>query len=293
MSDHQWHKGGVIIPGATLSSYTINNISASDAGSFYVIVSGTSPCSPVTSSTAILTVNQAVAIITQPESQILCSGNNVTFNVVSTGDGLTYQWQKGGVNIPGAISASYGINNINTTDAGSYRVIVAGIKPCLPVASTAAILTINQAEKEITTQPASQTLCSGSTATLSIVATGTGLTYQWQKNGTDISGATLASLTLNNISTTDAGNYLVIVTGINPCSPINSSATVLTVNEAVVITNQPVSQALCSGDQATFSIIATGTGLTYQWQKGGVNIAGATSSSYTINNVNHIRCRKL
>jgi outer membrane protein assembly factor BamB len=47
------------------------------------------------------------------------------------------------------------------------------------------------------------------------------------------------------------------------------------------ITAQPVGQSIAPGNQASFSVTATGPGLSYQWQKNGVPIAGATSSSYT------------
>ena len=51
---------------------------------------------------------------------------------------------------------------------------------------------------------------------------------------------------------------------------------------APVITTQPASQTVSVGQSASFSVVATGSApLSYQWQKNGVNIAGATSSSYT------------
>ncbi len=59
----------------------------------------------------------------------------------------------------------------------------------------------------------------------------------------------------------------------------------LIVNVAPAITTQPVSLTQCEGTNATFTVVATGAGLTYQWRKGGVNIAGATNASYTINNI--------
>src|SRR5207248_2492632 len=56
----------------------------------------------------------------------------------------------------------------------------------------------------------------------------------------------------------------------------------LTVNTATAINTQPQPQTVCVGKTATFNVTATGTGpLSYQWRKNGVNIAGATSSSYT------------
>lgn len=64
----------------------------------------------------------------------------------------------------------------------------------------------------------------------------------------------------------------------------------LTYNVPITISKQPVNQIVCRGYDATFSVTATGTGLTYQWNKDGTDISGATNSSYTITGAtaNHI-----
>ena len=84
-------------------------------------------------------------ITTQPISQSVCtsSGANVTFTVVATGDGITYQWKKDGTNIPGATSASYTITNVATADLGAYTVVVTNIGGS--VTSNVANLTSNTA----------------------------------------------------------------------------------------------------------------------------------------------------
>jgi hypothetical protein len=63
----------------------------------------------------------------------------------------------------------------------------------------------------IITQPQGQSFVSGGSANLSVSATGSGLTYQWQFNGLNIAGATSASLPLSNLMATNAGAYRVIV----------------------------------------------------------------------------------
>jgi hypothetical protein len=69
---------------------------------------------------------------------------------------------------------------------------------------------------------------------------------------------------------------------LNPTSIVSLSGTATTAVVAPSITTQPVSQTVTAGQTATFSVIAGGTApLTYQWQKNGVNISGATSASYT------------
>lgn len=115
------------------------------------------------------------------------------------------------------------------------------------------------------------------------------LTYIWKKgddvlsNGGNISGATTNSLTIATVSATDAGNYSCTVN--NSCgNDAVTNAASLTVYNNAVITEQPIDASLNVGDDAIFSVTATDV-IGYQWQKGGVNIFGATSDTYTINSV--------
>ncbi len=132
----------------------------------------------------------------------------------------------------------------------------------------------------ISQHPLSQTVCAGSSVTFSVAAMGTGLTYQWRRNGSNIGGATTSSYNLAAAVAGDAGNYDVVVTG--DCGSATSNAATLTVNAGAAITQQPASHAVCVTQPATFSVTATGAGLTYQWRKGGVNIGGATASSFSL-----------
>jgi hypothetical protein len=80
----------------------------------------------------------------------------------------------------------------------------------------------------ITVQPAPVTTCLQQTATFTVTATGTSLTYQWQFNGANIPGATNPSFTINNIAATFAGPYRVVVSS-GSCS-VTSSVANLTVS---------------------------------------------------------------
>jgi len=146
-------------------------------------------------------------------------------------------------------------------------------------------------------QPTNQIACVGSSASFSVSAIGTALTYQWRNglvnliNGGNISGATTATLTINPVSITDASiNYNVVVSGssVPSATSINVS---LTINSSPTITSQPSNQTACIGSSVTFTVAASGTGLTYQWRKGlvnllnGGNISGATTASLIINPV--------
>jgi hypothetical protein len=137
----------------------------------------------------------------------------------------------------------------------------------------------------ITTQPLSQTVNPGATASFSVVATGTlPLGYQWRFNGGNIAGATSSSYTKSNVQVADGGNYSVVVSNI--AGTVTSATAVLTVNTPPSITAQPQSQTVIAGNNATFTVTASGIApLYYQWRSSGTNIPGATGSSYTRANV--------
>ena len=143
----------------------------------------------------------------------------------------------------------------------------------------------NAAAPVITSQPTSQTVVTGQTATFSVAATGTApLTYQWKKSGANISGATAAAYTTPATTSGDNGSTFQVVVN-NSAGSAPSTIVTLTVNAAAVaptITAQPANQTVTAGQTATFNVAATGTApLMYQWKKNGANISGAIASSYT------------
>ncbi len=190
------------------------------------------------------------------------------------------------MNIAGATSSSYTTPVTTTVDSGStFRVVVSNTAGT--ATSGAATLTVNAAAvaPTITTPPANQTVTAGQTASFSVVAGGTApLSYQWQKNAVNIAGATSSSYTTPVTATSDSGSTFDVVVS-NTAGTATSGAATLTVNAAAVaptITTPPVNQTVTAGQTASFTVVAAGTApLSYQWQKNGANIAGATSSSYT------------
>jgi len=137
----------------------------------------------------------------------------------------------------------------------------------------------------ITTQPVSQSVTAGQTASFSVVASGTApLSYQWNRDGAAISGATAATYTAGPTTTGDNGATFTVSVS-NSAGTTTSNAAMLTVNAAAVapgITMQPVNVTVTVGQTATFSVVASGTApLSYQWKRDGNAIAGATASSYT------------
>jgi hypothetical protein len=220
------------------------------------------------------------AITTQPDSQTVNVGANVLFSVAATGTGpLRYQWKFNGANVASATTPALSVNNAQATNAGNYSVVITN--KFGTITSSNADLVVNTAPR-ITTQPQSQTVLIGSNATFSVTATGGSLplSYQWRMANTNLPAATNSSLTLTNAQSTNAGNFVVVIT--NTLGSITSAVATLTVIVPPSITVQPADTTANSGTTASFSVTAAGTApLHYQWQYNGANLASATASAYS------------
>ena len=175
--------------------------------------------------------NSAPTITTQPASQSVNEGSSVSLSVVATGDPApTYQWQKDGVDIAGATSATYTIASATGANSGSYRVIATNSEGS--DTSNTATLAVNPTTPTapvIVTQPQPVTVVDGGSATFTVVATGNPAPgYQWLKNGTNITGATSATYTIAAVTLTDAATYSVLVSSSQGSD--TSSGALLTVN---------------------------------------------------------------
>jgi hypothetical protein len=278
---YAWSKNGVAISGATAASYTYTPSVADNQASFTVLV--TSTYGSTTSSAAILTVLTVPTISTQPANTSAVLGQSATFSVVAAGSApLLYSWTQAGVTV-GSNSPTF--TTAPTTSASNGNVINVTVKNAAgQITSANATLTVDF-PVTLTQQPASVTVLAGATASFSVTATGTNLSYQWQRNGANIAGATSASY---SFATADADNGAlfdcVVSNAYGPSA--TSNQVLLTVNIPAGISNQspgPYSAILVvNGQTASMSVTAYGTApLTYQWQVNGVNVAGATGTSYT------------
>ena len=234
---------------------------------------------------ASVTVNPVVVqleITGQPAPNTVTEGQTATFTVTASGgSNLTYQWRKNGSNIASANSASY--TTPATTLADNLAVFSCVVSNGAgSLTSDGAVLTVNpNPVLAISGQPASKTVTEGQTATFMVTATGgSNLTYQWRKDGANITGANSASYTTLATVLGDNGVVFDCVVS-NGTSSVTSVGAVLTVN-AMQLPPPPTGTTLSDDFQDQ-----TATGWTAQtasrWsvvQDGGSYAYSLNTSSY-------------
>lgn len=271
------------ISGQTTASFSITGVTASLNNNQYRCVV-TNNCGTTNSNAAILTVSASALISSQPSSLTVCEGSPASFCVTASGAGLTYQWEMSAAgcagpwtDVAGATSACLNISAVSTAmNNRAYRCKVTST--CGPSTITTACATLTVVSPAaITAQPLSQVICDGGNTAFSVTASGSGLLYQWQvnngagyaniSNGGIYSGAATATLTVSGAGTGMNGyQYRCLVSNTTCTTPVSSNGANLTVNALPFISSQPAAQTICAGSGTTFSVSASGTGISYQWQ---------------------------
>jgi len=295
----QWLKNGLDIPAddrVSPTNYTLvlSPTLQSDAGSYSIRVSNAYGTLVVGSGTylnpGILTVLLPPVINAHPQDQIVPAGTNATFQVSATSPNgaLAYQWRFNGINLPWAKNATIILTNAQSTNTGSYDVVVSN--PGGSVTSLVAQLTVSVSAPWFTAPLPSFGVGIGQTVVFNPGARGSDpLAFQWQFNGTNLPGATTATLTLGNVQTTNSGAYQVVVT--NDYGANTSVVANLSVQNPILITGQPASRAALLGSGASFTVLTTGTAPFFQWYFNGApltddgHISGSTTPTLTIANV--------
>lgn len=307
---------GGIYSGAATNTLTLTGVTAGmSANQYRVIVGGAASCGNVNSNAGILTVQTAPAISGSPANSTVYTGNPTAFSVTAVGTGVTYQWQlsTGGcngiwTNVPnaspysGSNTATLTINPTSTAMSGNvYRCQVSGT--CAPAATSGCgILTVNT-PVTVTSQPAASVTCSGSNTSFTVVVNGTTPAFQWQEstnggaawnnitNGGIYSGATTATLSISNVTTSMNGNqYRCVVTGAAPGGFVNSNPAILNITPKPVISASL--PAILAGQQSVLTVnVAPAPGLSFAWYLNGVLIPGANGNSIiaTVNSLGSYR----
>jgi len=244
-STYQWSTG------ATGGSLNVNQ-----AGTYYVVGTGTSGCSD-TSATVSVTIANPVASITPNGPTTLCSGNTVT---LAANAGSAYNWSNGS-----------SMQSITVGTSGTYTVTVTDANGCTAVDSQ--VVSVTNTPSVNVSSSGGATLCTGNTLTLTATQ---GNSYVWSD------GSTSQSITVSQ-----GGTYDVTVTFPGGCS--GSSATPFTVTAVTPPTASIANTAdtLCQGAQSTLT--ASG-GTAYMWSTGdstaAINVGSTGSYSVTVTDAN-------
>jgi len=296
---YQWYEGtsgntSSPILGATSSSYTTPPLT--NTTSYWVRVGSCTPTLTTDSGTITVTVEPCPTpqITAQPQNKSIAPNTTANLSVAATnGSPFNYQWYRGNSGdtsnpIGGATSSSFTTPMLQTTT--SYWVKVTNTCGLVALSNTATVQVQTCASTPVfTTQPASQNITIGATATMTVTTTGTApITYQWYQGlagdtTNPIVGATSASYTTPALQATTS----YWVRAHNSCGDTISAQAVITVEGAcapLTIFNVPTTVDLTVGNGITINVSANGTGLTYQWYQGespntSTPVAGATDSS--------------
>lgn len=221
-----------------------------------------------------------VEIITQPVGGFVTYGDRKAFSVgTRSGAPVAYQWFKDNVAIEGATESSLVYNKVDDSDAGSYTVRVTNING--ERWSAPAVLTVD-VPLGITFQPADVSAALGQSARFTVRFRGNApLGVQWQRNGSNIAGASGTTLTLPNLRVSDAGRYTAVVSDRD--TTLTSDSAALVVVEPPRIVQQPGDFSGVAGrDSLTLESIVDGSSpIRYRWFLG--NTPLATDNSPLLN----------
>ncbi|TAF75341.1 MAG: T9SS C-terminal target domain-containing protein [Bacteroidetes bacterium] len=210
-------------------------------------------------------VGNAEPVATITSALASCQNSSMNISVQSAGAGATYVWSGNGVVLANSASTT-----ATPTLSGNqtYNVTVTNVSGC--TATGTSIVAINPIT-QIVTQPINKVTCTGFSSVFIVSATGTSLSYLWNTNATT-----------NTITSNIAGSYSVTVSG--TCGNAVSNTVTNTLNPLTSIAIQPVSQTVCGGNLATFSVSASGTSLSYLWNTNATTntITSGLTENYTV-----------
>ena len=258
-----------------------------------VVFTPTYACSPsVTSNEITMTVNSAMtpSVSILASATNICSGQQVTFAATPVNGGATpfYQWKLNGNNV-GSDSPTY--QNSALQHGDSVRVVMTSSlgSVCQPTASSNSItMAVTQPViPSVSIISSATTICTGQTVTFTATPTNGGINpvYEWTLNNNAV-GSNSPTFQCSTIVNGD--NVRVTMAPSQSCgnnTPVVSNTITMTVGADVTpsVTMSAVNSTACTGTLAIFNaspISGAGSSPSYQWKRNGVNIPGATNSTY-------------
>ncbi|PCE66791.1 T9SS type B sorting domain-containing protein [Sediminicola luteus] len=293
---YRWTRSGTVL------AETGPSITVSQTGMYMVEIDYGPVCSGsanTLSNSITVTNGSTIGIaINPPANTALCSGETQVLEANVSGQGLSYTWKKDGTTVAGPTvdAHTYTVDASNTGFAGDYTVEISGAGACRE--ESAAVTITNTGDFDISLNQGTQlSLLPGDSVNLGVTTTAASPTYQWYRNNIIITGATNA-----NFDATQAGDYFVRVgTSGGACASATKDSEVMTVSlpasfDITIAYNGNFTNCVSSDATLEISLIEAvdGSGtpsdvtsqmqsqFSYQWQKDGVNVAGATNATHTV-----------
>lgn len=216
---YQWYRDEVLVANATSPTLEVR---AEESGAYVCMVRSMTPnplncAQDVYSSIARVAQFTPPAMVVQPTSQDGCLGSSVTFVASAQGNGLTYEWYKDGVKVPGGNSYALVVGNLTPASAGNYSVRITGTCD-LTIESQVAVLTIVKSPT-LVSNPVDQSVNIGERVELTVAGTDV-RNVQWYRNSQLIPGATNDTLVIENVALANSGVYNAIIR--NGCGAVTS-----------------------------------------------------------------------
>ncbi|HEY1718362.1 MAG TPA: pectinesterase family protein [Verrucomicrobiae bacterium] len=232
LTDGNGPGGSSTISGTTNTDLQINSAQSGDSGNYFVVI--TNIYGATTSSIVALFIGPpGKPVVTGPFNQTVIQGNNAIFSgVIAANPPATSQWQRGGVNIPGANNPSLVVTNVQyPADDQAFFSLIASNSFGLVTNSATLTVIVTPA---ITNQPVSLVVTNTQSASFSVTAGGVPApAYQWYKNSlaNPIASATSPVFSIASVSASDMATYFVVIT--NLAGSVTSSNVTLTVNSTM------------------------------------------------------------
>jgi hypothetical protein len=243
---YQWYLGsipladgptgnGSTLSGATTASLTITSAQTNDNGNYSVVINnlyGSATSAPP----ANLTISAGCvppSISGGPNNTTVVQGNNATFTAIVAGSPVpALQWQRAGVDIPGATANSYTVMSAQYPADDGMTFSIVATNACGAATNSATLTVI--VPPSFSCLPTNLTVLSGAPASFTICALAVPApTYQWLKNGAPIAGATDSTLSFAATVPSNAAVYSVVVN--NSAGTTNSPGATLLVNSTMAV----------------------------------------------------------
>lgn len=252
---YDWMLDGVVVPG-----WKFSDMGATQPGTYVVkVTSALSPCPAYSNQVRLMADDPGYSVsLLKPADSIICAGTSLSLYASASKAGVSYQWRKDNVSIPGATSSFYTVNT-----SGYYTITATDGSSACPAVSRTIRIIVNPTPTAVLTAPGGTTACAEDGVWLK--ANKDMYSYEWTRGGTTLAGWVDSAQHI-----TASGTYSVKVRTSDGCVAVSAPVT-------VTILPSPDPLVTRSGN-----VLGTTTFPSYQWIRNGLDIAGANSQYYTI-----------